>query len=228
MPIFRASGGTQKPLPATGAPSSRMTPSSGTSNPAINRSVVVLPQPLGPRSARISPRFNVMLRQEMAGENLGEYCFVTSLSTTRLRSSIDAAQPLVEKAVANALIAHRDLVHAEEGHNSVDQRGSGEDDIGPLRLQSRNQAPLGDALGLEKSELPPHLGPAETAAVDLAVGILSQPLLNRGQSGKRPRYAHHGVKTACYLPATAQRFQLAVDGPGEPGVFFVAHRVRCE
>ncbi len=36
-------------------PAISMTPSSGASKPEIRRKVVVLPQPLGPRSATVSP-----------------------------------------------------------------------------------------------------------------------------------------------------------------------------
>src|SRR5262245_60075029 len=40
----------------------RIAPEVGTSSPAIIRSVVVLPQPLGPRIERISPRSTAMFR----------------------------------------------------------------------------------------------------------------------------------------------------------------------
>src|SRR5687768_11249526 len=42
-------------MPSTGRPSTRMSPLSGASKPPIIRSVVVLPQPLGPRSVTNSP-----------------------------------------------------------------------------------------------------------------------------------------------------------------------------
>src|SRR3990170_5864194 len=48
---LRGCGGT----PVTSAPRRRMRPASGCSKPAIIRSVVVLPQPLGPRSVMNSP-----------------------------------------------------------------------------------------------------------------------------------------------------------------------------
>src|SRR3954469_1669972 len=47
----RRFGGTR----VTSSPWSRIRPSSGTSKPAIIRKLVVLPQPLGPRSEKNSP-----------------------------------------------------------------------------------------------------------------------------------------------------------------------------
>src|SRR3972149_2921390 len=57
MPTPRASGGTNSrpPARATIRPPIRISPSSGASKPAMSRSVVVLPQPEGPTSPRISP-----------------------------------------------------------------------------------------------------------------------------------------------------------------------------
>ena len=56
MPIRRCSGSTQSPSPATVRPPIRTLPASGRSKPAIMRSSVVLPEPLGPSSATSSPR----------------------------------------------------------------------------------------------------------------------------------------------------------------------------
>ena len=50
------SGGTWTPCPATLRPPISTVPSSGDSKPAMMRRAVVLPQPLGPSSARIWPR----------------------------------------------------------------------------------------------------------------------------------------------------------------------------
>src|SRR5918996_4716732 len=54
MPTWRRSGGTHAP-PATSSSPTRTVPPSGTSKPAMSRSSVVLPQPLGPSSATNSP-----------------------------------------------------------------------------------------------------------------------------------------------------------------------------
>ena len=55
MPIRRCSGSTHVPLPATPRPLTAIRPASGVSNPAITRSSVVFPEPLGPSSATSSP-----------------------------------------------------------------------------------------------------------------------------------------------------------------------------
>src|SRR3712207_5114419 len=57
MPIRRRSGGTQVPRgpSASTRPPTSTLPPSGRSKPARSRSSVVLPQPLGPRTAKSSP-----------------------------------------------------------------------------------------------------------------------------------------------------------------------------
>src|SRR3989304_4461047 len=57
MPMRRRSGGTKVPLAALKTARSliRISPVNGCSNPAMQRSVVVLPQPLGPSSVNSSP-----------------------------------------------------------------------------------------------------------------------------------------------------------------------------
>ena len=55
MPILRRSGSTHSPSSATVRPPMRTRPASGRSKPAIMRSSVVLPEPLGPSSATIWP-----------------------------------------------------------------------------------------------------------------------------------------------------------------------------
>src|SRR5262245_642999 len=52
----RAPGGTRFfPFAATHSPAIQISPESGSSRPAIGRSVVVLPHPLAPSSATVSP-----------------------------------------------------------------------------------------------------------------------------------------------------------------------------
>ena len=55
MPTRRRSGSTQVPSPATIRPPIDTVPASGTSNPAITRSNVVFPEPLGPSRATTWP-----------------------------------------------------------------------------------------------------------------------------------------------------------------------------
>ncbi len=58
MPRLRRFGGTKirRDTEATTRPRRVMSPPSGRSSPATSRSVVVLPQPLGPRRVNTSPR----------------------------------------------------------------------------------------------------------------------------------------------------------------------------
>ena len=57
MPMLRRSGATNTPAAAlkTGRSSIQISPDRGCSNPAIQRKVVVLPQPLGPSKVNNSP-----------------------------------------------------------------------------------------------------------------------------------------------------------------------------
>jgi len=57
MPNWRFSGGKNRPRPGTAAaaPLIKISPPSGSSNPAAKRRVVVLPQPEGPSRVKISP-----------------------------------------------------------------------------------------------------------------------------------------------------------------------------
>src|SRR5581483_3156418 len=57
MPIWRSSGGTKAPPRAlkTARSSITISPATGCSSPAMQRSVVVLPQPLGPSKVNSSP-----------------------------------------------------------------------------------------------------------------------------------------------------------------------------
>ena len=50
MPMSRACGWTNRPFPESKESPSLIVPPSGRSRPAMQRSVVVLPQPDGPRS----------------------------------------------------------------------------------------------------------------------------------------------------------------------------------
>src|SRR6188472_4263236 len=69
MPILRARGGTC--TPRSGAPTSsppiEMVPPVGCSSPAMQRRVVVLPQPDGPSSTTISPAAMRKLTSSTAG-----------------------------------------------------------------------------------------------------------------------------------------------------------------
>ncbi len=64
MPRF--SGGTARPSAATISPPIRIVPAEEPSRPAMQRSVVVLPQPLGPSSETNSPSSTVKERSRTA------------------------------------------------------------------------------------------------------------------------------------------------------------------
>src|SRR5262249_19087452 len=74
---------------------------------------------------------------------------------SRSRSCTDAGsasrpESLEEHSVAEAAIAHRDLVAAQLVEHDADDARAGEDHLGPLRLQPDDVAPLvGRALAVE-------------------------------------------------------------------------------
>ena len=63
-------------------PSRTIVPAVGGSKPAIIRSVVVLPQPDGPRNETNSPRSAARLKSSTA--TVGPKCFCTPLSSRKL------------------------------------------------------------------------------------------------------------------------------------------------
>src|SRR3954463_591034 len=69
MPMLRARGGTCTPRSgaATSSPPIEMVPPVGCSSPAMQRKVVVLPQPEGPSSTTISPAAMRKLTSSTAG-----------------------------------------------------------------------------------------------------------------------------------------------------------------
>src|SRR5262245_4810773 len=69
MPMLRARGGTCRPRSgaATSSPPIEMVPPVGCSSPAMQRKVVVLPQPEGPSSTTISPAAMRKLTSSTAG-----------------------------------------------------------------------------------------------------------------------------------------------------------------
>src|SRR5215472_10391879 len=78
MPMLRRSGGSA----VISTPSKRICPASGSTKPAIERSVVVLPQPLGPSSDTSSPSPISMLRSSTAAAAVSPYLFVNPLILT--------------------------------------------------------------------------------------------------------------------------------------------------
>src|SRR5258708_6677442 len=86
MPILRSRGGTSTPPSGaeTIAPPIRISPAVGCSRPAMQRSVVVLPQPEGPSKTTISPAAAVKLTSFTAG-----LPWAKTLDRRSTRSSVD-------------------------------------------------------------------------------------------------------------------------------------------
>src|SRR5262249_53101306 len=76
--MLRRSGGKA----VMSSPSNRMRPESGSTKPAIDRKVVVLPQPLGPNSDTSSPSPISMLRSLTAGVDASPNRLVNPLIVT--------------------------------------------------------------------------------------------------------------------------------------------------
>src|SRR5215213_7621137 len=100
MPILRARGGTCTPRSgaATSSPPIEIMPAVGCSRPAIQRSVVVLPQPEGPSSTTISPAAIRKLTSSTAGrptENCLRKCETISSADIHNFQSLPVAVNLV-------------------------------------------------------------------------------------------------------------------------------------
>jgi hypothetical protein len=67
--------------PFTGAPAMVMAPSSAAISPAVSRSKVVLPQPLGPRSVTSSPLRTAALMRSSATMSSARSCRADALRT---------------------------------------------------------------------------------------------------------------------------------------------------
>ena len=91
MPMLRASGGRNTPraADATTSPPMRISPASGRSSPAMQRKVVVLPQPEGPSRTTISPVGTAKLKPSIAGRPIAN-CLRRSV-TSRVAMTSDCA-----------------------------------------------------------------------------------------------------------------------------------------
>src|SRR6266581_6449273 len=89
MPSPRCSGGTytRRSVATTTRPWISISPLSGRSSPATSRSVVVLPQPLGPRSVKTSPRRTSRDARSTAG--FGPKALLTSSSAKTVSIGLD-------------------------------------------------------------------------------------------------------------------------------------------
>src|SRR5439155_23237425 len=98
-----------------------MAPSDSVSNPAMQRSVVVLPQPLGPRSEKNSP--SITSKDRGPTVTWGEYRLVSPLtSSSTLGTATGLAQHLLVPAgeVGAAGLAYLGIV---EGHHALEVVG---------------------------------------------------------------------------------------------------------
>src|SRR3972149_5183864 len=103
-------------------PSSRIVPAVGISKPAIIRSVVVLPQPDGPRKLTNSPFSAPRLKSSTA--TVAPKCFCTPVSTRKLigRSPPAAAGPDARAPAAGPAADEGDDDHGEPRQAEADQR----------------------------------------------------------------------------------------------------------
>src|ERR1041384_6329260 len=100
MPMLRARGGPGTPLSgaATMSPPIEIVPPVGCSSPAMQRSVVVLPQPDGPSSTTISPAAMRKLTSSTAGRptrNCLRRCETISSADIQVFQSLPVAVNLV-------------------------------------------------------------------------------------------------------------------------------------
>src|SRR5216117_3765392 len=89
MPRFRRFGArnTRRGTEATMRPRSVISPASGRSSPATSRSVVVMPQPLGPSSVKTSPRRTSRVARSTAG--FGPKALLTPSSAKTVSIGLD-------------------------------------------------------------------------------------------------------------------------------------------
>src|SRR5574338_363383 len=113
MPMSRAWTGT----PPTSRPSISTCPRSSVTNPAIARSRVVLPLPLGPSRPKNSPSPNVMVTPSSAAT--ASYLFTASVTATVLMGPSPLAAEAVE-ARRQQQYAHRH--HDDDRRDCVDLR----------------------------------------------------------------------------------------------------------
>ena len=78
----------------------------------------------------------------------------------------------------------------EARHDAFGQPGAGENNVGSFRLQSWNHFPFGDRFRLEEPHLPLDFRELEASAVNSAMRIARQLLLNRRKRRESSRDAH--------------------------------------
>src|SRR5207302_7040336 len=94
-------------------PSSRISPASGRSNPAIMRSNVVLPQPEGPSRVKNSPACTARLTLS------------TAVSGPKRRVTLRISRSAMRKwlAVARGILEHREREHHEDKRGNQEKPG---------------------------------------------------------------------------------------------------------
>src|SRR5690348_8746429 len=113
MPMLRAWTGT----PPTSCPSISTCPRSSVTNPAMARSKVVLPLPLGPSNPKNSPSRKVMLTPSRAAT--ASYFFTASVMATVLMLASPFATEAIETCGQQE---HSHRYDDDDGGNGVDLR----------------------------------------------------------------------------------------------------------
>src|SRR6266571_6728624 len=195
----RRSGG----VPAMSRPSSRISPASGRSNPAIMRSSVVFPQPEGPSRVKNSPASIAMLTLSTAvSAPKRRVTFLISRSAMGLRGGITGAdynkQPSVSRPTPRAsspvLGEAQDHRPGERQRQQPDREA--EQPVAPPlereqlleRVLDAPDAVIGEHAVQQARQLRQHRGPARRLVVQAAqqtaqADLLPHPALEVGLGG---------------------------------------------
>src|SRR6185369_3319847 len=196
MPILRAWTGT----PLTSFPSISTWPRSSETKPAMARSRVVLPLPLGPSRPKNSPSLKVMVTPSKAA--IAPYFFTASVTATVLMIPSPFAAEAIETR-GQQQRAHRH--HDDDGRDGVDLRREALAD-GAVDLH-RQRGDAGRRQEIRDDELVERDREREQGAADHArrqqrrrhaperlPGRRAQSrrrLLHRARKGRQPRADHH-------------------------------------
>src|SRR5262245_38381808 len=124
MPMLRSRGGTRMPSAGaeTTSPPMLIAPAVGCSSPATQRSVVVLPQPEGPRKPTTSPAGIEKLTPPTAATPANSFLRSLTSSAADIRSSRSLPIAVDLVPVLDPLVTQR-LVLLEVRHPDLDDLG---------------------------------------------------------------------------------------------------------
>src|SRR6266481_6201063 len=234
MPRLRRFGArqTRRGTEATTRPRSVISPPSGRSSPATSRSVVVLPQPLGPSSVKISPRETS--RDARSTAAVGPKALLTSSSAKTVSIGLglldDGARDVLRLHDIGQVLLGVDLHEPGVGRHRVlrvarldpDVAGVGLDLLGPDDLRVAGEEPVDEDLGRgrmrraidEKDGAAARAHRGHLGQVD-ELEILGEALALEGREelridAERDRIAaaHHELR---HLPVVAAQHRVLVD-----------------